>query len=190
MKRAWYFPAMVVVIACTLARAETGIQTVIKLVEARYSVRHHGVPGLWLARPFMIGSGVGKLKMAEFTNFRAPSEDSVSLKGAVERALGPEWHPFVETWSKSDGEWSVIFTKPNGEGLSMLVVTSEPDDGLTVLQMKLSGTALRRWSDEPLESAKHETASKRSGRDGEEAVPVTTPTSNLDRPQDSGATDR
>jgi len=157
MNRAWYL-LLLMTIASTAATAETGIKTVVKLMEARYAVRHHGVPGLWLAKPFMIGSGVGGLKIAEFSSFRVPSQDSYVLKQQVAMSLGPEWHPFVEEWSKRDGDWSLIYTKTNDAKVSILIATSDGEDGFTVVQMDLSGKALRQWFDGPVERAKHQPA--------------------------------
>lgn len=153
MKTLWI--AGLLLASCTLAAAETGIKTVVKLVESRYAVRHHGVPGLWLAKPFLFGSGVGGLKIAEFEKFRVPAADMYSLKEDLQRALGPEWQPFVEQWSRRDGEWSVIYSKGSGDTLRLLIVTSEDEDGLTVMQMNLSGKAMRLWIDEPVDTAKH-----------------------------------
>lgn len=155
MNRAWRMLPITLVTACVLANADTGIKTVVKVVETRYTVRHHGIPGLWLARPFLIGSGVGGLKMAEFAKFHVPSQDSYSLKENLALSLGPEWQSFVEVWSKNDGEWTVIYTRATNEGLSLLIVESERDDTFTVIQMNLNGKALRQWVDEPIKSARH-----------------------------------
>jgi hypothetical protein len=150
-------------LACTAATAETGFRTAVKLVESRYAVRHHGVPGLWLAKPFMIGSGVGGLKIAEFGSFHIPSEDSHALKQQLSRSLGSEWHPFIEEWSKRDGEWSLIYMKTDAEKVRMLIMTSDSDEGLTVVEMKLSPKALDRWVDDPVDSAKHKNAIESKG---------------------------
>ena len=63
MKRATWL-LVVLFAGCAVSSAQTGIKTVVKLLETRYAVRHHGVPALWLAKPFMIGSGIGGLKIA------------------------------------------------------------------------------------------------------------------------------
>ena len=85
MSRAWLLCLLLVSSAAT---AETGIATAVRLVESRYAVRHHGVPGLWLAKPFMIGSGVSGLKVAEFDNFHIPAEDSYTLKQQLSKIAG------------------------------------------------------------------------------------------------------
>jgi hypothetical protein len=152
MKTLWI--AGLLIASCTLAAADTGIKTVVKLLERRYAVRHHGLLGLWLAKPFLISSGVGGLKIAEFEDFRVPPADMYSLKEELQRALGPEWQSFVEEWSRRDGERSVIYSKGTGDTLRLLIVTSEDKEGLTVVQMNLSGNAMRKWIHEPVDSAK------------------------------------
>ena len=57
MKRVWL--VFLLTVACSAASAQTGIKTVVKILETHYSVRHHGVPGLWLAKPFMNGAALG-----------------------------------------------------------------------------------------------------------------------------------
>jgi hypothetical protein len=155
MKRVLWL-AFVLTFACAAASAQTGIKTVVKLLETRYSIHHHGVPALWLAKPFMFGSGVGGLKIAEFQNFKMPSEDAGTLQQQVSAALGAEWFPFVETWSKRDREWSVIYAKQAGDKMQLLIVTSEENDGLTVLQMNVSGKARDEWFSEPASCAKRD----------------------------------
>ena len=85
-----------------------------------------------------------------------PSEDAGTLQQQVGAALGPEWFPFVETWSKRDREWSVIYAKETGDKMQLLIVTSEENDGLTVLQMNVSGKAREEWFNEPVSCAKRD----------------------------------
>lgn len=133
--------------------AQSGIDRVVKLLETRYAVRHHGVPGLWLVKPFGFGSGVSGLKIAQFENFRVPSGDGYKLNEQIRSALGADWTPFVETWSKADHEWSVIYATEKGDRLQLLIVNSDEDDGLEVLQMEVSGKARDEWVGQPVKSA-------------------------------------
>ncbi len=144
---------IMLIVVCGAAIAESDMKTVVTVLESRYSVHHHGVPGLWLAKPFLWGAGLGSLKMAVFQKFTLPAQDAYPLKLAVEQALGSDWSPFVETWSKTDGEWTTIFAKTVGDGLKFLIVTSDHEDGLTLLQVSVNGRAMRLWLDEPAECA-------------------------------------
>jgi hypothetical protein len=136
------------------AYAQSGIDRVVKLLETRYAVRHHGVPGLWLVKPFGFGSGVSGLKIAQFDNFRIPSGDGHTLSQEIRSTLGADWTPFVETWSKADHEWSVIYASEKAGRLQLLIVNSDGDDSLEVLQMEVSGKARDEWVGNPVESAK------------------------------------
>lgn len=165
MKRALVL-LFVLTFACA-AWAETGIKTVVKLLETRYPLHHHGVPALWLAKPFMFGSGIGGLKIAQFDTFRMRPEDAGTLQQQVGSALGPEWFPFIETWSRSEQEWSVIYARESGEKMQLLIVSSEEKDGLTVLQMNVSGKARDEWFKEPVRCAKRDNKNPQTAKNGE-----------------------
>lgn len=165
MRRTWQLAIVAVTIGITcFASAKTGMKTVVNVLESRYAVHHHGVPGLWLAKPFLFVSGIGSLKMAEFGKLRLSASDVYPLKATVEQALGLDWSPLVETWSKSDGEWSFIFAQTAGAGFRILIVSSDQDDGLSLIQVNVSGRAVRLWLDEPGECAQ-----RVSGRRSKEA---------------------
>ncbi len=151
MRRVW-LAATVLVVASAAATAQTDIKTVVKVVEARYHVRHHGVPMLWIAKPFMIGSGAGGLKMALFEDLRVPAKDTASLQDTVRQALGPGWSPFVETRSNETGESTVIYARPNSHKLKMLIVAVERDE-ISLIQMHVSGAQRDEWFTRPVKKA-------------------------------------
>ena len=158
--------AIVIALVCVAARAQTGIDDIVRVLETRYAVHHHGVPALWVAKPFMIGSGVGKLKIIEFEDLRIPFQDVNSLNGELDQCLGSEWSRFVEARSNPDGEWTIIYTRPDGKRFQMLIVSSERGDGTTLVQMTLSGNAERSWFDETVPTARKTRASKSLGASG------------------------
>lgn len=152
MKRACWV-ALILAVAWSGASAQTGMNTVVKLVETQYAVRHHGVPLLWLAKPFLLGSGVGGLKIAEFEKLRVPAGQAQTLKQQIGEALGPQWSRFLETWSKEGDNWSAIYARPEGRRMRMLIV-SGCNDGLSLLQMNVKGPGSRGWFDEPVQHAR------------------------------------
>ena len=154
--------ALLVAAATTTAAAGTGIGTVVKILEHRYAVHHHGVPGLWLAKPFLIGSGVGGLKIAQFENFNVPAADMGRLMDDVGSSLGADWQPFVQVWSKKEGEWTAIYANTSGQKLRLLIVSSEQHDGVTLMQVDVSGKARDKWFDEPVQSARKEAGHARA----------------------------
>ena len=136
------------------APAETGIKTVVRLIESRYSVRHHGIPGLWLAKPFLTSGGGGGVKIEEFSGLQISAGDSEWLRQHIPPSLGPDWHPFVEECSKSNREWSFTYTRSNGQHVSMLILTSDQEDGLTAVEMRVSEKNMADWLDDPIQNAK------------------------------------
>jgi len=147
---------VLLVVMCGAANAETGINAVVHVIESRYAVHAHGIPGLWLAKPFLLGAGVGGFKMVQFEKFCAPVGDAYVLKTEFGKALGENWSPFIETWSKSDKEWTTIYANTAPGATKMLIVSCDQGDGLTVMQMNLNGKRLGRWIDEPVDSATHD----------------------------------
>jgi len=139
------------------APAETGIKTVVRLIESRYSVHRHGIPALWLAKPFLNSAtgGGGGVKIEEFSGLHISARDSEWLRQHIPASLGPDWHPFVEEWSNRDGEWSFIYTRSKGQHVSMLILTSDEEDGLTAVEMRVSDQNMAEWLDDPIQSAKN-----------------------------------
>ena len=150
MKAAYLFLPLL----CAAAPAQTGIKTVVRLIESRYSVRHHGIPALWLAKPFLRSSGAGGVKIEEFSGLRISAGDSEWLREHIPQSLGPDWHPFVEEWSKSNQEWSFIYTKSNGQHVNLLILASDQEDGLTAVEMRVSDKNMAEWLDDPIRNAR------------------------------------
>ncbi len=130
----------IVVLACVPAwSADTGIKTVTNAIEARYGVRHQGVPLVWL----------GGLKMAVFEEFRG--NDPASLDAVIRESLGAGWSLFVEV--RSHHERTNIFVRPEHDKMLMLITTLEKGE-LTLIQLKCSGKDLHGWFSEPVRSAR------------------------------------
>jgi hypothetical protein len=144
--------AIVLSFAMTAEAGETGIKNVVQMLETRYATRHHGIHWLWLARPFLLGSGMSGLKMAEFRDLHARAPQSENLSDEVGRTLGPDWSLFVESWERG-GEWSLIYARTSGRGMNLLIVSADQSDEVTLVQLTVSGKALDGWVDEPVETA-------------------------------------
>jgi hypothetical protein len=150
MKRSMIL-AVIVLLSWASASAQGDFRTVVKAVETKYAVHHHGFPGLWIAKPFMIGSGVSGLKMALFDGFDCTDVTSAEFESVLKGTLGPEWLPFASVVSKH--ERTVIYTRPSGSKLAMLIANFE-GDGLTLMQMNVGSKAMHDWVDEPVQTAR------------------------------------
>jgi hypothetical protein len=107
------------------------------------------------ARP----AGVSGIRLAVFEDFHPSSASmhtrasrSEDLQRLVEYSLGPDWRLFVRTRTQDDSDDALIYVNLGEAKLRMMIVTIEPDEA-TVVEMNLSDRALRRWLDEPKESA-------------------------------------
>src|SRR5215470_18577552 len=123
--------------------------SVVKMIEQFYSVKHEGIP--FLAKAGMkvgttaarIKGGVakqiaeaGSIKLAVFEdqNFNG---DVIEFRGSLNEALNDTWMPLIQTLSVTDQEQVYIFLKDAGDKFNVLVVTIDQRDA-TVVQVTLS----------------------------------------------------
>ena len=134
---------------------------VVHAIEDHYGVRHLHIPFLSFAASLAAyPAGVSGMRLAVFEDFH-PSFDSThesarlneDLQRVVEHSLGSDWHLFVRTRTQDNSDDSLIYVSLGEAKLQMMIVTIEPDEA-TVVEMNLSDRALKKWLDEPKESAK------------------------------------
>jgi hypothetical protein len=130
---------------------------VVTAIEHQYGVRHTHIPFLGFAMFFARPEGVSGFKLAIFENLHSSSTRGDDLRPIVESSLGEGWHLFVSTHSREDGENTLIYTNLSDGNLQMLIVSIEPDEA-TVVEMKLSERAMKKWMDEPKASAEDQTS--------------------------------
>ena len=141
---------------CVVASAQDrDVQAVVSAIEQRYGLRHRGLP--WIAKPFIKTAGAG-MSIELFEDQRLP--DSASLKeldDLTSGALGGGWRSFIRVDSRRDHERTLIYAKPEGRHMLLLIVAADAHE-TTVLKMKLGGTETKNW----LENPEHE-SEQRSG---------------------------
>jgi hypothetical protein len=134
---------------------------VVNAIESHYGVHHMRIPFLGLA--VSLGGraeGVSGMKLAVFEDFHSASAGMSSsragmtddLRTVVEHSLGPNWQLFVRTRNQDDSDDTLIYVNLDDGKLQMMIVAIEPDEA-TVIQMNLTERALKKWIDEPGESA-------------------------------------
>ena len=106
-----------------------------------------------VARP----DGVKEMKLAlwENQNISAKSKDDSDFPAVVRAGLADGWQPLVQVWSHRDGERTVIFAKPDGKNMKLLVATVESDEAV-VVQMKLDPDRLSECIDHWSKKDPHE----------------------------------
>ncbi len=102
-----------------------------------------------IARPY----GVKGMKLAIFENEKisAANADDQDFPSVVKAGLAEGWQPMVRVWSRRNGERTVIFAKPEGKNMKLLIASVEQNEAV-VIQVKVNPDKLSqcidRWSRE------------------------------------------
>lgn len=123
--------------------------SVVKMIEEFYSVKHIGIP--FLAKAGMkvattaarIKGGTarrfaeaGSIKLAVFED-QAFNGDFTKFRGSLNQALNATWMPLVQTLTSAGEEQTYIFLRDAGDKTNVLVITIDQRDA-TVVQVTLS----------------------------------------------------
>jgi hypothetical protein len=162
---------LLVLCATTLAFAgDNEFRGVVHAIEGHYGVRRTHIPLLSFALFFVRPEGVSGMRLAVFENFHGLTEAG-DVSRLVESSLGPGWYPFVRVRSKNtgndgdgSGETTLIYANPSGGKLRMMIVNVEPSEA-TVVELKLSDHAIKRWLKEPGEEAEAQSGHHRPHAD-------------------------
>ena len=145
------FIALIVLLFISTAVHAKGddFNSVVKMIEQFYRVKHVGIP--FLAKAGMkvattaarIKGGearrlaeAGSIKLAVFENQNF-NGDFVRFRASLNEALNVTWMPLIQTLSGAGGEQVYIFLKDAGDKFNVLVITIEQRDA-TVVQVTLS----------------------------------------------------
>ena len=134
--------------------------SVVKMIERFYGVKHEGIPflakaGMTAGRTVARIKGgtakrlaeAGSIKLAVFEDQQFAGEFP-KFRSALNAALNQTWMPLVQTTSATDQEQVYIFLREAGEKFNVLVVTIEPRDA-TVVQVTLSPENLKLLLKDP-----------------------------------------
>ena len=139
--------------------------SVVKMIEQFYKVKHQGIP--FLAKAGMkvattaarIKGGeakriaeAGSIKLAVFED-QTFAGDFVKFRASLNGALNLTWIPVIQTLSATDEEQTYIFLRSAGEKFNVLVITIEPREA-TVIQVTLSPKNLALLMKDPEGTAK------------------------------------
>jgi hypothetical protein len=151
---------MVLTMANVVHAKGDDFNSVVKMIEQFYRVKHVGVP--FLAKAGMkvattaarIKGGeakriaeAGSVKLAVFEN-QDFNGDFTKFRSSLNEALNVTWMPLVQTLSAKDEEQVYIFLKDAGDKFHVLVITIEQRDA-TVVQVTLSPRNLAQLLKDP-----------------------------------------
>jgi hypothetical protein len=141
--------ALVIATANVAHATGDDFNSVVKMIEHFYCVKHEGIP--FLAKAGMkVGTTAarikggeakriaeaGSIKLAVFENQEFDG-DFTKFRRSLNDALSLTWMPLIQTISATDQEQVYIFLKNTGDKFDVLVITIEQRDA-TVVQVTLS----------------------------------------------------
>jgi hypothetical protein len=122
----------------------TGFDAVVHGIEQKYNVRANRIPFMGLIS-FVAGrathGGVRGLHVAEIENVQG-SVDGEELNALVEQNVGKGWQRIIRETSRSGNEQSLIFVRPEGDHMGMMVVDLDGHE-MNVVQMSLNPDQLK-----------------------------------------------
>jgi hypothetical protein len=133
MKQAWYPVAVGVSIVAVMTPAILlamggmgggGFDPVVHSIESRYHVHANKIPFMGLVSGIAhiaTRGGVGGLHVAEIEHFDE-DVDGAELNSIVEQHVGKGWQRMIRETTKGGSEQTLIYTKPQGERMAMLIV--------------------------------------------------------------------
>src|ERR1044071_2578249 len=151
---------LVFAVAFTAYANGDDFNSVVKIIEQFYGVKHEGLP--FLAKAGMkvgrtaarIKGGTAKqlaeavsIKLAVFKNQNFAGE-TPKFRSTLNTALNETWLPLVQTLSATDNEQTYVFLRESGDKHNVLVITIEQRDA-TVVQVTLSPENLKRLLRDP-----------------------------------------
>ena len=141
---------LVLLLIASIAHAKgDDFNSVVKMIEQFYGVKHQGIPflanaGMKVARTAARIKGgqarriaeAGSIKLAVFENQDFDGE-LMKFRSTLNAALSRTWSPLVQTISATDEEQVYIFLREAGDKFNVLVITIAQRDA-TVVQVTLS----------------------------------------------------
>ena len=154
MKKIFCAIVMTAVASTTVVHAkDDDFNSVVKMIEQFYRVKHQGVPflakaGMKVATTAARIKGGEAKRIAEAGSIRlAVFEDQdfdgdfMKFRTSLNGALSETWMPLIQTLSARDQEQTYIFLRSAGEKFNVLVITIADRDA-TVVQATLSPKSL------------------------------------------------
>jgi hypothetical protein len=147
--------AFLLALTATGCRAsEHDFSSVVAGVEQRYQVHAQRVPMMGMVSfvaHVATHGGVKGMRIANFENLNSATHgefDREDLFQFVQSRLDAGWQPFVTERSNHGGEQTVIFVRPSGQSMRMLIANYENGE-LNLVRMEMNGDRLSHWMKDP-----------------------------------------
>jgi hypothetical protein len=137
------------------AASHNGFDSVVSAVQHHYSVRAQQIPLMGLVSfcaRITTSGGVKGMQIAEFDNF-TPADGPRQLEQLISDNIGSQWQRFV-TDREANGELSLIFARPDGRSMDMLIADYDHGE-LDIVRMDVNGDRLEHWMHDPTDNARN-----------------------------------
>jgi hypothetical protein len=151
-------------LACILAvvpatGADRGFREIVDAISGEFQVQPTRIPFamglanavLFFARP----AGTSHIELAVFENLDPRRREGRDLPGMIRSAVGSNWKPFVQVFSRRKGQEEnvFIFLRNEGRDCKLLIASVERREA-TVVQLRVNQEALERMLAEPRGAAR------------------------------------
>ena len=139
--------------------------SVVKMIEQFYNVKHQSLPFLAKAGMKVVGAAAkirggdlkrfaeaGSIKLATFED-QDFNGDFLAFRRSLNDAMTTTWTPLIQTLSATEEEQTYVFLREKGDKFNVLVVTIEPRDA-TVVQATVSPKNVALLMKDPEEGAR------------------------------------
>lgn len=138
------------------AAADHDFNSVVSGVEHHYDLHAQHVPMMGLVSlcaRFATHGSVKGMRIAEFDHM-SHEVDTAQLLDIVRAELGSEWQPIVTSREGRGTELSVIYARPSGHAMRLLIADYEHGE-FDLVRMELDGAALARFVHDPRKQPTH-----------------------------------
>jgi hypothetical protein len=140
--------ACLALLATSCAPVSRELSAVASAVESEYGLEQQSIPFAGVASFIASAWGVSDLDFAVFDSPRDainPFDDRWT--GLMTKRLGDTWRAVVRVRSRDDG-WTTVYAKVSDDAWR-LMVSSQDEDELVIVRLKVKPTDLRQWLDDP-----------------------------------------
>jgi hypothetical protein len=140
-------------------------------LEQHYGISGHRIPMMGFAgfcARLATHGGVKGLQVAEFKELGGGSVEADDISRVIGEQLGSEWRPVVKDHERHGLDQTVIFVRPAGHAMRLLIANYEQGE-LNVVRVELDGEELAKWMKGPGDPTRHSRRGDGDSGRGDEA---------------------
>jgi hypothetical protein len=154
LKRVALLLTALVLCVATAHAADREFSEVVRVIGDECHARPTRIPLFGMVNAFAAvvhPAGAKHIDVAVFENL---DPEDRPRAGAIQRAVGASWTPFIQIRSSRDHETVSVYMRQTGHDWKLLLVSIERSEA-TVVELLLDADGLARWMADPEHSARH-----------------------------------